>query len=98
MSYYLLSFSTLATLSAMLTFVIQRTHVLMALLALEAMILNLMIICLISLCPLNPNELFICMIILTFGACEAGLGLSCLVKMTRSFGNDMLQTISSPSC
>nr|AVW86083.1 NADH dehydrogenase subunit 4L [Branchipolynoe sp. YZ-2018] len=83
---------------AITTMIIQRSHLLMALLALEAMILNLMIL-IMTLSNMTSNmNLFLSMILLTFGTCEAALGLACLVKMSRAFGNDHISSSSLNSC
>nr|YP_010924983.1 NADH dehydrogenase subunit 4L [Harmothoe imbricata]AVW86134.1 NADH dehydrogenase subunit 4L [Halosydna sp. YZ-2018]WKB17961.1 NADH dehydrogenase subunit 4L [Harmothoe imbricata] len=88
----------ICTLLALITMISQRNHLLMTLLALEAMILNLMILAILHSSASSMPELFLAMIILTFGACEAALGLACLVKMTRSFGNDLISSSSLNSC
>nr|AVW86121.1 NADH dehydrogenase subunit 4L [Melaenis sp. YZ-2018] len=98
MSFIPISFMVFCTLSVILTMVIQRFHILMTLLALEAMILNLMILALLSTTLPSDKSLFLVMILLTFGACEAALGLACLVKMTRTFGNDHIASSSLSSC
>nr|YP_010373153.1 NADH dehydrogenase subunit 4L [Hyperhalosydna striata]QTZ18397.1 NADH dehydrogenase subunit 4L [Hyperhalosydna striata] len=88
----------ITTLASLITMVSQRNHLLMTLLALEAMILNLTLLAVLSSSSTTSTELFIAMILLTFGACEAALGLACLVKMTRSFGNDLISSSSLNSC
>nr|AVW86147.1 NADH dehydrogenase subunit 4L [Lepidonotus sp. YZ-2018] len=92
------SFIPMCTLLTLFTMVSQRNHLLMTLLALEAMILNLMIFAMLFSSSSSMPELFLAMIILTFGACEAALGLACLVKMTRSFGNDLISSSSLNQC
>nr|YP_010362122.1 NADH dehydrogenase subunit 4L [Branchinotogluma segonzaci]UNQ87682.1 NADH dehydrogenase subunit 4L [Branchinotogluma segonzaci] len=91
----LLPFSIIMTIITLIT---QRSHLLMALLALEAMILNLMILIMIMSNMTSNMNLFLSMILLTFGTCEAALGLACLVKMTRTFGNDQISSSSLNSC
>nr|QWT70104.1 NADH dehydrogenase subunit 4L [Arctonoe vittata] len=93
-----LSFLSMCALFSMITMVSQRKHILMALLSLEAMILNLMMLTLFVCCSYSIFSLFLTMILLTFGACEAALGLSCLVKMTRTFGNDQISSSNLNSC
>nr|AVW86234.1 NADH dehydrogenase subunit 4L [Pholoe pallida] len=87
-----------APLIPILTMILQRKHVLMALLAFEAMILSLTYMLLISTQPLNGNELFLSLILLSFGACEASLGLAVLVAMTRSTGSDRISSSSLSKC
>nr|ALQ78849.1 NADH dehydrogenase subunit 4L [Glycera cf. tridactyla FS19] len=85
----------LSTSFAIATMISQRRHMLMALLALEAVMLTLtLIIILFS----SSNELFMSFILLTLAACEASLGLACLVIITRSLGNDLFKTLSSNKC
>nr|AVW86094.1 NADH dehydrogenase subunit 4L [Levensteiniella iris] len=91
----LLPLCVMATLITLLT---QRSHLLMALLTLEAMILNLMLLLLMSSNLTSVLNLFLAMIMLTFGACEATLGLACLVKMTRKFGNDLISSTNLQAC
>nr|ABW82633.1 NADH dehydrogenase subunit 4L [Pista cristata] len=83
---------------SMLTFSIQRKHLLMSLLSLEAMILTLtmLTVCSLGLAPQFNTYLFI--VLLTFGACEASLGLSLLVAMTRYFGNDYTNLLTMNKC
>lgn len=74
--------------------VIQRLHILIALLSLEAIILGVTYIIIISALSMNLMEFFSALVILSFGACEARLGLACLVSIARSFGNDKLASSS----
>nr|YP_009974936.1 NADH dehydrogenase subunit 4L [Perinereis cultrifera]QNJ33910.1 NADH dehydrogenase subunit 4L [Perinereis cultrifera] len=75
--------------------VLQRHHLLMVLLALEAMILSLMFMIIVL---TNATWLLFIVIILTFGACEASLGLACMTAMSRSYGNDHLYSLSLNKC
>nr|ALQ78875.1 NADH dehydrogenase subunit 4L [Glycera tridactyla] len=85
----------LTTSFAITTMITQRRHLLMALLALEAVMLTItLIIVLFS----STNELFMTFVVLTLAACEASLGLACLVIITRSLGNDLFKTLSSNKC
>ena len=81
---------------ALITFVSQRNHVLMCLLSLEAVVLSLAFIAAI----LSPSSTyrFFCIIILSFGACEAGVALAVLVIVTRSFGSDLIKSINLRKC
>nr|QHT64910.1 NADH dehydrogenase subunit 4L [Perinereis sp. PA-2020] len=75
--------------------ILQRQHLLMALLALEAMILSLILMIIIL---VNATWLMFVIAILTFGACEASLGLACMTAMSRSYGNDHMNTLSLNKC
>nr|ANP26492.1 NADH dehydrogenase subunit 4L [Laeonereis culveri] len=74
---------------------LQRIHLLMALLALEAMILSmtLMVIMLT-----NSSWTMFIIIMLTMGACEASLGLACMTAMSRSYGNDFPNSLTLNKC
>nr|AOR07197.1 NADH dehydrogenase subunit 4L [Enchytraeus cf. crypticus SL-2017] len=83
----------------LVAFIIQRTHLLMALLCLEGMMLSLVL--------LIPSFLYmtsminisaIALIMLTLGACEASIGLSIMVNMSRSYGSDLFKSVSSNKC
>lgn len=88
----LLFIATLLTLS---TFLRQRTHFLTALLAVEAALLLLA-----TSIPINqilsniPNSTLI-ILILTLAACEASLGLRLLVLIVRSYGNDLIRSLTA---
>nr|NP_009247.1 NADH dehydrogenase subunit 4L [Platynereis dumerilii]AAF02691.1 NADH dehydrogenase subunit 4L [Platynereis dumerilii] len=75
--------------------ILQRQHLLMALLALEAMILALIIMMIVI---LSTSWSMFIIVMLTFGACEASLGLACMTAMSRSYGNDRLNSLSSNKC
>nr|YP_009974962.1 NADH dehydrogenase subunit 4L [Platynereis massiliensis]QNJ33936.1 NADH dehydrogenase subunit 4L [Platynereis massiliensis] len=75
--------------------ILQRQHLLMALLALEAMILALVIMTIIT---LNTSWSMFIIVMLTFGACEASLGLACMTAMSRSYGNDRLNSLTTNKC
>nr|ALQ78836.1 NADH dehydrogenase subunit 4L [Glycera tesselata] len=85
----------LTTLFSVITMATQRRHILMALLALESVMLTITITFIIL---QSSNELFISFVLLTMAACEASLGLACLVIITRSFGNDLFKSVSMNKC
>nr|YP_010946930.1 NADH dehydrogenase subunit 4L [Symploce maxima]WGO57687.1 NADH dehydrogenase subunit 4L [Symploce maxima] len=74
-----------------------RKHLLVTLLSLEFIVLMLYIILYNYLNSFN-YELFFSMVFLTFSVCEGALGLSILVSMIRSYGNDYFQTYSMLQC
>lgn len=94
MSHSLLFLTPFSIIIALLTLSVQRNHLLIALLVLEAIILTLTLIIASFTILLSPSELIIAIVILTFGACEARLGLACLVAMSRIHGNDICRIIS----
>nr|YP_009493562.1 NADH dehydrogenase subunit 4L [Cryptonome barbada]AWN55977.1 NADH dehydrogenase subunit 4L [Cryptonome barbada] len=79
-----------------MAFLLQRKHLLMALLSLEAIILSLTFLA--SAASFNSSETFFCIIILSFGACEASLGLALVVLMLRATGSDMVSSLTINKC
>nr|YP_010481482.1 NADH dehydrogenase subunit 4L [Drawida ghilarovi]UIX22934.1 NADH dehydrogenase subunit 4L [Drawida ghilarovi]UIX22947.1 NADH dehydrogenase subunit 4L [Drawida ghilarovi] len=79
---------------ALINLILNYSHFLMSLLSLECITLSLVLMVpmtlYISLCS-NPT---ISIIILTLGACEASLGLSLMVIMSRTYGSDMLNSLT----
>nr|YP_010239095.1 NADH dehydrogenase subunit 4L [Senotainia albifrons]YP_010400382.1 NADH dehydrogenase subunit 4L [Protomiltogramma cincta]QTF74342.1 NADH dehydrogenase subunit 4L [Senotainia albifrons]UQS76081.1 NADH dehydrogenase subunit 4L [Protomiltogramma cincta] len=80
-----------------LVFVSNRKHLLSMLLSLEYMVLSLFLLLFIYLNLLN-YESFFSMMFLTFSVCEGALGLSILVSMIRTHGNDYFQSFSILQC
>nr|ACR22936.1 NADH dehydrogenase subunit 4L [Questa ersei] len=70
-----------------------RRHLLMILLFLESTTLTLALILFML-----SKSMFMILVLLTFAACEAAMGLSCVVKMTNSFGSDLIKSLSTPRC
>lgn len=84
---------------ALIAFVLQRSHLLIALLSLEGIILTLVLLIPSVLYLTNiVNISVFALIILTLGACEASVGLSILVNMSRSYGTDLFISVSSNKC
>nr|AMP43751.1 NADH dehydrogenase subunit 4L [Leptogaster longicauda] len=76
-----------------LAFVSNRKHLLSMLLSLEFMVLSLFYYMFILFMFFNFESYF-SMVFLTFSVCEGALGLSILVSMIRTHGNDYFQTFS----
>nr|YP_010946982.1 NADH dehydrogenase subunit 4L [Symplocodes ridleyi]WGO57739.1 NADH dehydrogenase subunit 4L [Symplocodes ridleyi] len=74
-----------------------RKHLLVTLLSLEFIVLGLYMLLYFYLNLFN-YELFFCMIFLSFSVCEGCLGLSILVSMIRSYGNDYFQSFNMLQC
>nr|YP_001491567.1 NADH dehydrogenase subunit 4L [Ruspolia dubia]ABQ12057.1 NADH dehydrogenase subunit 4L [Ruspolia dubia] len=74
-----------------------RKHLLVMLLALEFMVLGLFFF-LFLFFNFFEVELYFSMIFLIFFVCEGALGLSVLVSMIRTHGNDFFQTFSILQC
>nr|WFP43314.1 NADH dehydrogenase subunit 4L [Sanaa intermedia] len=74
-----------------------RSHLLAMLLSLEFMVLA-MFMMLFILLNFFDNELYFLMVFLSFCVCEGALGLSILVLLIRSHGNDYFQSFSILQC
>lgn len=79
------------------TFVSNRKHLLSILLRLEYIVLRLFLLLFIYLNILN-YENFFRIIFLTFSVCEGALGLSILVSIIRTHGNDYFQRFNVLQC
>jgi NADH-ubiquinone oxidoreductase chain 4L len=91
----IIQISFYATVIALLS---QRHHFLISLLCLEGIILSLVIFIPSLLYISNIPLPTISIILLTFGACEARLGLRIIVYMSRSYGSDILNSITINKC
>nr|YP_010046552.1 NADH dehydrogenase subunit 4L [Anopheles annulipes]QPJ78430.1 NADH dehydrogenase subunit 4L [Anopheles annulipes] len=80
-----------------MVFVSNRKHLLSTLLSLEYMVLSLFIFLFFYLNFMN-YETYFSMFFLTFCVCEGVLGLSILVSMIRTHGNDYFQSFSILQC
>nr|YP_009628233.1 NADH dehydrogenase subunit 4L [Isonychia kiangsinensis]ADG95344.1 NADH dehydrogenase subunit 4L [Isonychia ignota]QBO27433.1 NADH dehydrogenase subunit 4L [Isonychia kiangsinensis] len=78
-------------------FISKRKHLLATLLSLEFMVLGLYFL-LFSYLTGIEGELYFTMVFLTFAVCEGALGLSVLVSMIRTHGNDYFQSFSVLQC
>nr|QLY89500.1 NADH dehydrogenase subunit 4L [Empis livida] len=84
-------------LMGVIVFISNRKHLLSMLLSLEFIVLSLFFLLFIYLSFLN-YENFFSMMFLTFSVCEGALGLSILVSMIRTHGNDYFQSFSVLQC
>nr|WOR80780.1 NADH dehydrogenase subunit 4L [Pyrocoelia sp.] len=76
-----------------LVFCLKCKHLLLMLLSLEFIVLSLYYGIYLILCEYSFEHNFM-MIFLTMSVCEGALGLSILVSMIRSFGNDYFQSFN----
>nr|YP_009684656.1 NADH dehydrogenase subunit 4L [Exorista japonica]YP_010432114.1 NADH dehydrogenase subunit 4L [Winthemia sumatrana]QDR25220.1 NADH dehydrogenase subunit 4L [Exorista japonica]USW04711.1 NADH dehydrogenase subunit 4L [Winthemia sumatrana] len=81
----------------MFTFVSNRKHLLSMLLSLEYIVLSLFLLLFIYLNMIS-YENFFSMMFLVFSVCEGALGLSVLVSMIRTHGNDYFQSFNILQC
>nr|UOU85327.1 NADH dehydrogenase subunit 4L [Cordilura albipes] len=88
-----LDLSSFLFIMGVFTFISNRKHLLSMLLSLEYIVLSLFILLFIYLSMLN-YENFFSMMFLTFTVCEGALGLSILVSMIRTHGNDYFQSFN----
>nr|YP_010528171.1 NADH dehydrogenase subunit 4L [Pseudoclavellaria amerinae]UXW64325.1 NADH dehydrogenase subunit 4L [Pseudoclavellaria amerinae] len=77
----------------LLSFSMNRFHLLMVLLSLEFIVIILFYLMIIYL-NLYGMELYFSMFFLTFSVCEGVLGLSILILMIRFNGNDYFQVLN----
>lgn len=88
LSYY---FTVIALLS-------QRSHFLISLLCLEGIMLRLVLFIPSILCYISISIPTIRIIMLTLGACEARLGLRIIVNISRSYGSDIMKSVTTNKC
>nr|WOE90395.1 NADH dehydrogenase subunit 4L [Libelloides sibiricus] len=79
--------------SGCLSYTLKRKHLLSMLLSLEFLVLSLFFLLVVYLIYYK-FEFFFTMIFLTFSVCEGALGLSILVSMIRTHGNDYFQSFN----
>nr|YP_010381770.1 NADH dehydrogenase subunit 4L [Perotrochus quoyanus]YP_010381783.1 NADH dehydrogenase subunit 4L [Perotrochus charlestonensis]UDL72158.1 NADH dehydrogenase subunit 4L [Perotrochus quoyanus]UDL72171.1 NADH dehydrogenase subunit 4L [Perotrochus charlestonensis] len=94
---YLLMFSLVGFSFSIFTLCLQYKHLLGALLSLEAMTLGLFV-GVFSISSMFNVEGYMCLILITLGACEASLGLAVLVSLIRTHGNDYVFNYSLHKC
>nr|AND96161.1 NADH deshydrogenase subunit 4L [Euoniticellus fulvus] len=82
-----LLFSVFMYFMGLISFSIKRKHLLLMLLSLEIIVLSLFFNLFIYLSYFT-NEYFFSMVFLTMSVCEGALGLSILVLLIRTHGND----------
>jgi NADH-ubiquinone oxidoreductase chain 4L len=94
----ILTIVCLIPLIAITNLLFNQTHFLITLLSLERITLRLVLfVPLILINSAAPNTA-IAVILLTFGACEARLGLRLIVAISRSYGNDILKSLTTVKC
>nr|YP_009740598.1 NADH dehydrogenase subunit 4L [Xiangelilacris zhongdianensis]QID03560.1 NADH dehydrogenase subunit 4L [Xiangelilacris zhongdianensis] len=89
--------SLLIYFSGVYVFSSKRKHLLMVLLSLEYIVLSLFMLIIIFLMGVD-YDYFFSIIFLVFSVCEGALGLSILVSMIRSHGNDFFNSFSLSLC
>nr|QNE85737.1 NADH dehydrogenase subunit 4L [Tomosvaryella palliditarsis] len=89
--------SSLLVIMGAIVFVSMYKHLLSMLLSLEYIVLSLFLLLCIFL-NANNFHMFFSMMFLTFSVCEGALGLSILVSMIRTHGNDYFQSFNILQC
>nr|QZZ23941.1 NADH dehydrogenase subunit 4L [Notacanthurus sp. 'maculosus'] len=83
--------------SGVVVFISKRKHLLATLLSLEFIVLSIYSLLFVYLISMGL-EMYFTMVFLTFAVCEGALGLSILVSMIRTHGNDYFQSFSVLQC
>nr|QXE46439.1 NADH dehydrogenase subunit 4L [Cephalcia infumata] len=77
----------------LMTFSLNRNHLLIMLLSLEFLVLSLFLMLMYFL-NIYWSNLYFSMVFLTFMVCESSIGLSILVSLVRTHGNDYFKILS----
>nr|QJQ26867.1 NADH dehydrogenase subunit 4L [Osedax rubiplumus]QJQ26880.1 NADH dehydrogenase subunit 4L [Osedax rubiplumus] len=85
-------------MSSLLSLLIHSHQLLMSLLSLEMVFLVSVTMFILELGTSSQFNLLMVILILTFAACEASMGLTLMVKLLRSSGSDSIKTLSSNKC
>nr|APG38539.1 NADH dehydrogenase subunit 4L [Kaloula sp. East Luzon] len=83
---------------ALMGLAFHRTHLLSALLCLEAMMVSIFIGTAMLPNDLTPASLMAPLIVLTLSACGAATGLSLMIATARAHGNDNLKALHLLQC
>nr|UAT98101.1 NADH dehydrogenase subunit 4L [Laothoe amurensis] len=76
-----------------LIFISKNKHLLIILLSLEFIVLSIFFFMLVFLMMID-YDMYMLMVFLVFSVCEGSLGLSILVSMIRTHGNDYFQSFN----
>nr|YP_010723812.1 NADH dehydrogenase subunit 4L [Dryodurgades formosana]WDW30766.1 NADH dehydrogenase subunit 4L [Dryodurgades formosana] len=79
-------------ITGLLCFIFIRNHILLCLMSLEFIVLYLLFMIFIY-CLMYDYSFYFYVLFMTFFVCEGALGLSVLVSMIRSHGNDYLNSL-----
>nr|WNR50737.1 NADH dehydrogenase subunit 4L [Phyllidiella sp. c LZ-2021] len=86
--------SWLGVITSFFTFTKLNSHILILLISLEALMLSLLAF-IFAFCLVYEVSYSMFLVLLTFAACEAALGLSLLVSILRLRGNDFSTSFNS---
>nr|YP_010250891.1 NADH dehydrogenase subunit 4L [Ips calligraphus]QTV76825.1 NADH dehydrogenase subunit 4L [Ips calligraphus] len=90
MNYYIIPF-TFLFFSGLVVYSLNYKHFLIMLLSLEVVVVSLFLL-IFFFCSVYSLEVFLSIIYLSLSVCEGALGLSLLVLLIRTHGNDSLFT------
>lgn len=76
---------------------VERGHLMMVLLLLEGVILGFFSLLLFGV-AFSFSNFYLCLVLIRFGACEAAVGLSLLVSLIRTHGNDFVSSLTVYEC
>nr|YP_010974592.1 NADH dehydrogenase subunit 4L [Pomacea reevei]WNR57045.1 NADH dehydrogenase subunit 4L [Pomacea reevei] len=96
-NYYLFMIALIGVSSAFVSLMLQFKHLLSLLLSLEAITMNIFVLMYSSSSVVGFSG-FSALILITLSVCEASLGVSVLVSMVQSHGNDYVSSFSSQKC
>nr|QWT29501.1 NADH dehydrogenase subunit 4L [Erpobdella sp. JP-2021] len=85
-------------LITIMNLLLHHKSLLLTLLSLEAITLGSLMLLMNTMMLMNSNSPIISILMLTIGACEASLGLTLLVLMSRQYGNDLVMSLSLSKC
>ena len=77
---------------------LHHKYLLLTLLSLEAITLGILIFIINTYIIITINFSIVSILILTVGACEARLGLTLLVLISRYYGNDLVKNLRLSKC
>nr|YP_003875517.1 NADH dehydrogenase subunit 4L [Ellipes minuta]ADD97005.1 NADH dehydrogenase subunit 4L [Ellipes minuta] len=93
----LMLMSSMMFLIGVYIFSSKRKHLLLMLLSLEFIVLSLFLM-FMSMMEMIQAEIYYVIMFFVFSVCEGSLGLSVLVSMVRSYGNDYYSSLSLVEC
>nr|AZH07866.1 NADH dehydrogenase subunit 4L [Lepinotus reticulatus] len=94
---FYLFFLSVSMVFVLVSYVLNRNHVLMMLISLEFVGLVIFFFCYLKMVVLIEEQYFL-MVYLSFCVCEGVIGLSLLVGMIRSHGSDFISSLSLLKC
>lgn len=90
--------SIILVLSCYVGLFLERGHLLIILLLLEGVILGLFSFLLFGVGSFILSNFYVSLVLIRLGACEAAVGLSLLVSLVRTHGNDFVSALTIYEC